>query len=47
MTEDNDVLGVMPGCTEPVIERKREVLVEQYLHAAFTAGGRCAATWAA
>lgn len=42
----NDVLGVMPGCTEPMIEGKREVLVEQYLHAAFTAGGRCAATWA-
>lgn len=42
----NDVLGVMPGCTEPMIEGKREVLVEQYLHAAFTAGGKCAATWA-
>jgi len=47
LTEDNDVLGVMPGCAEPVIEGKREILVEQYLHAALTAGGRCAATWAA
>ena len=47
LPEDNDVLGVMPGCAEPVVEGKREILVEQYLHAALTAGGRCAATWAA
>ena len=47
LTEDDDVLDVIPGCTEPVVEGKREVLVEQYLHAAFTAGGSCAATWAA
>src|SRR5882672_3279898 len=44
LAEDNDVLGVVPGCTKPVVEGKREVLVEQYLHAAVTAGGRCSAT---
>ncbi len=46
--ERNDVLGFDSVSVKNLEERKRKVLVEKNLHdACRTAGGRCAATWAA
>jgi hypothetical protein len=44
LAEDDDVLGVVAFLAKPAMEGKGEVLVEEKLHAAFTAGGWCAAT---
>ena len=47
LPQNDYVLGVVAFFSESVVKRERKILVEEELHAAFTAGGWCAATCAA
>jgi len=48
LAQNDDMLDVVTRLLQPVVEGKGEVLVKEDFHEACrTAGGRCAATWAA
>jgi hypothetical protein len=47
LSERNEVLHFLPGAAQLARKSEREGLVKQELHGSLTAGGWCAATWAA